>query len=282
MFNSSTLGIVLGIGVFLSALLLGQVPIELLIKPESLVLVFGGTLSALLVTYPPRLFWKTLRGLGADRSWLNIPESEFIQYVRDVAQFIRTEGALSLQSHLQNIQHPLLHKGLLMVVDNAPASEIRHQLEVECDLICQEMVDAAQILESAGGVAPTMGIIGTIIGLIHVVQSFHDPVELGHGVAGAFSATLYGISFANLLLLPLAEKIRNSSKSRYFQLQLMIEGIEGISQREHPRLLEERLSIFLRDTQHIDIHHDEGENLYPTDRVDSSHDESAERVVNYP
>jgi chemotaxis protein MotA len=130
------------------------------------------------------------------------------------------------------------------VLDNRTEKFIRESLSTEIEVIYREDMNHARIFETAGGYAPTMGIIGAVIGLICVVQSFQDPSQLGKGVASSFSATLYGVALANLFLLPLAGKLRQRAREDWFIRTLLLEAILSVRLGEHPLLVEERLNAF--------------------------------------
>ena len=186
---STIAGLVVGFLILIAALILGHVPIATLLSPEAILVVFGGTVTATLVSFDQRMLknaWNAL--LGAFQSE-RMGTVEYVNYVMDVARFVRGEGILALQAILPGIELPYLRKGLTLVIDNRPEQFIRESLTTEAEVTYRQQLDNARVFETAGGLSPTMGIIGAVIGLIYVVQSFNDPQTLGRGVASAFSAT---------------------------------------------------------------------------------------------
>jgi chemotaxis protein MotA len=238
-------GLVLGAVILVACLILGQVPLKVLLKPEALLIVFGGTFTAVLVSFSGRTLDEAFQ--AAIRCFYRVPytTAQCVDYLTEIAAFARTQGLLPLQSMIQNIEIPFLRKGLGLLVDNRPELFVRESLGAEVEMEYRQAMDYARVFEVAGGYAPTMGIIGAVIGLIHVVETFHDPVALGQGVAGAFSATLYGVAISNLFLLPMAGKLRQRARDDWFQKNLILEGLMSIRVGEHPVLLNEKLSAFM-------------------------------------
>lgn len=241
-------GLILSALVFLGALLLAQVPPQTLLNPEGILIVFGGTITAVLVSYP----YKTLLGslqaftqsfqphLGSLR--------EDIEDITEMAVFVRKRGILAMTPLIQAIQTPFLKKGISMLVDSVPETTLRDSLATEIEVAYREAMDYARVFESAGGFAPTMGIIGAIIGLIQVVNSFNDPTQLGHGIASAFCATLYGVALSNLFLLPVASKLRQHAREEWFRQTLILQGILSIKTEEHPMILGDKLKAYLKES----------------------------------
>ena len=135
------------------------------------------------------------------------------------------------------------------MLDTRSEKFIRDSLSTELEVSYRESLDHARVFEAAGGFAPTMGIIGAVIGLIYIVQSFNDPSQLGKGVANAFSATLYGVAIANLFLLPLAGKLRQTAKDEWFMRTLLLEAVLSIHSGEHPMIIEERLNAVVATSE---------------------------------
>lgn len=233
-----------------AGLLLGGVSFGILLSPEALLIVFGGTLTATMVSFTPALLKQASAAIGqcfqrTDFSHAHMTAQQAIDYVLEVAHFVRAEGPLALQPLLAEIEIPFLRKGLMMVMDNRPESVIRHHMTTDIEVAYREQLDVARVFETAGGFAPTMGIIGAVIGLISVVQSFENPSDLGQGVASAFCATLYGLALSNLLLLPLAGKLRHRAREESFIKTILTDGVLSIANREHPFMLAEKLEAYL-------------------------------------
>lgn len=242
---STLAGLVLGLVILVLALILGHVPLNTLLNPEALLIVFGGTLTATMVSFHSQTLRSALTALmgGSAESRLNTKDT--VHYVLDVVGFVRDEGILALQPIIDSIEIPFFRKGLQLVLDNRSEKFIRDSLSTEIEVCYRESLDHARVYETAGGFAPTMGIIGAVIGLIHIVQASQNPTMLGQGVASAFSATLYGVAFSNLFLLPVAGKLRQRARDEWFMLTLLLEAILSIRSGEHPMIIEERLKAFM-------------------------------------
>lgn len=242
--RSTVMGIGLGLLALGLALALGQVPLGTLLNPEALVIVFGGTAAATLAGNDMKTLRRALSALGNRSPETTMPLPDTINYVMDVVTFIRDEGILALQPVINSIEIPFFKKGLQLTLDNRNEKFIRESLSTEIEVNYRDQLSYARVFESAGGFAPTMGIIGAVIGLIYIVQTFNDPAHLGKGVASAFSATLYGLALSNLFLLPLAGKLRQRARDEWFLRTLLLEAVLSIRSGEHPILIRERLNAF--------------------------------------
>ncbi len=243
-------GLILGLIILVAALLLGHVPLSTLLNPEALLIVFGGTLTATMVSFHTQTLKNALQALKSENKTSRLNTKETIHYVMDVVGFVRDEGILALQPILDSIEIPFFRKGLQLVLDNRSEKFVRDSLSTEIEVCYREGLDQARVYETAGGFAPTMGIIGAVIGLIFIVQTSQDPSKLGQGVASAFSATLYGVAFSNLFLLPIAGKLRQQARDEWFTLTLLLEAVLSIRSGEHPMIIEERLNAFLSGSAH--------------------------------
>jgi chemotaxis protein MotA len=217
-----------------------------LLQPTAALIVFGGTIGATVFSFPlsdlkqvPRL----LR-VGLFRT---IPEpTDTIELIVSLADEARREGLLYLENRLGEIDDPFLRKGIQLVVDGTDPDLVRSILEAELYAIQERHSVGAGIFEAAGGYAPTMGIIGTVMGLVHVLSSIESPETLGPAIGMAFIATLYGVASANVFWLPLAAKLQNLSKKEMLLRQLMLEGIVSLQAGYNPILIRERLTAFLK------------------------------------
>lgn len=219
--------------------------ISALVNGPAALIVFGGTLGAALLQTPISHFKRGLQLLG----WAFFPPvtdmQRGINSIVGWSMVARKDGLLGLESVAEAEPDPYARKGLQLLVDGAEPENIRSVLEV--DFYTQEDRDlqAAKIYESMGGYAPTVGIIGAVMGLIHVMGNLADPSQLGTGIAVAFVATIYGVAVANLILLPLAGKIKTVvlRQSRY--REMILEGLLSIADGENPRSIELKLQGFL-------------------------------------
>ncbi|WP_230874597.1 flagellar motor protein [Methylomonas sp. LL1] len=216
-----------------------------LMNLHAFVIVVGGTLGATLLQFPPKVFLRGLRIVV----WIVKPEKLMLNKQIDKivrwSTMARKEGLLGLETVIDGEKDSFAKKGLQLLVDGNEPEVIRDCMEVE--LSTKEHLDlqAAKVFDAMGGYSPTIGIIGAVIGLIHVMQNLAKPELLGSGIATAFVATIYGVGLANLLFIPIANKL----KAHIFQAtqarEMIVEGISSIAEGENPRNIELKLSGFL-------------------------------------
>jgi chemotaxis protein MotA len=243
--RSSLMGVLLGLCIVTAALLLGGVPIKTLLNTEAILVVFGGTFSALLTHFSFEDIRRAFRFSLSPNTDLPLKETDLVDYMTDAASFIRAQGVIAVQSVLDEIDIPFLQSGFQMVIDNISPEQIQHQLGTEMEMSYRDELKYARVLDAAGGVAPTMGIIGAVVGLIQIMTKFHSPNEMGLGVASAFIATLYGVGVANLILLPLAGKMKEIAKHHWVLKSMMLEGILCIRDGQHPVIIREKLEAYI-------------------------------------
>jgi chemotaxis protein MotA len=209
------------------------------------VIVLGGTLGAVMVTTPgPTL----LRALGRLRYVFFEPRlspSAVIDEVIQLGNRARRNGIVSLETGLENIADPFFRKALSLGVDGTDLENLRRTMELELDLEAQRGAAEAKVYEAAGGYAPTIGIIGAVLGLIQVMKNLEDIEAVGHGIAVAFVATVYGVASANLWFLPAAAKLRSRTESAIQIRELMLEGVCSIVQGLHPKVIERKLEAYV-------------------------------------
>jgi len=168
-----------------------------------------------------------------------------IKLILDLANISRKQGLLALEGKLKDIKDPFIKKGIQLIVDGTDPKAVHEILEIEVEHHEEQGVHAAKVWEAAGGYAPCVGIIGAVLGLIHVMENLADPSALGGGIAVAFVATVYGVGLANLFFLPLANKIKFKLKEEAGSRNIIIMGLVGLAQGENPRLLQEKLESYL-------------------------------------
>jgi chemotaxis protein MotA len=235
-------GILLALGALLVAMLLeGTSPLAVVLLPAML-LVFGATAGVTIagsMTADIRKVGSWFRlAFAADRG----PHTqELIAQLVELATKARKEGMLPLENHAQKVRDPFLRRGLQMAIDGVPLEQLRGVMEAEIAVQRAEDRVAARFFTRLGGYAPTIGIIGTVVGLIHVLGTLDDPEVLGPLVAAAFVATLWGVLSANFFWLPLAAKITRTSELRARQRELLVEGVAAITEGSPPRLIRQRL-----------------------------------------
>lgn len=238
-------GLGLGLAILVVSLLVGGVPAQTILQPEALLIVIGGTFTSLLINFSAPQIQQALGALGKAFREEDLSSYDVVDYLSDAAVYIRTKGLLAVQPLLAHVDIPYLQKGLQMIVDNQPLEHIRAQLTTEMEVQYQNDLQTANVYEAAGGFAPTMGIIGAIIGLVQVMGVLTSPEQLGSGVASAFIATLYGVGSANLFFLPIAGKLKQKAKNEWFLKSIMLNGLVAIRAGENPTLLREKLESFL-------------------------------------
>ena len=208
-------------------------------------LVFGGTLSAVCIGNPSSALLRSLhrcRGLFRRRT---DGRRELAEQIMHFATLARRLGISSIETEAEALENGLLRRALLLIVDGVAAQEVRRQMEIEI-LAAEEQTDAdARIFEQAGGYAPTIGIIGAVIGLIQVMTQLSNVDAVGRGIASAFTATLYGVALANLILLPIGARIRARAKSVIGESELILEGVTALGEGLSLRLVRTRLEPFL-------------------------------------
>lgn len=242
------IGIVLGLAAIVGGQVLEGGSIHAIMQGTSAIIVFGGTLGAVLVHYPMstvRLAFK-----NAKKVFLNprIQPRNVISQIMNMSAVARKDGLLALESTLDDINDNFLRKGLQLVVDGTEPRYTREVLEIEIAYYEEYNNSSAKVFESAGAYAPTIGIIGAVLGLIHVMENLAEPEKLGAGIAVAFVATVYGVASANLFWLPVAGKLRLKLREEVIMSEMVMEGMVALSDGENPRMVEEKLTGFLRES----------------------------------
>ena len=209
------------------------------------ILVFGGTFGVIVVSQPIAIVLKIPKLLAIA---LRNPKHDIDALVTrlvDLAEKARREGLLSLEEEAAQMDDPFLKKGLMLVIDGTDPEQVREILEIEIDGMEGRHAAGYKLFQEGGGYAPTIGIIGTVLGLVQVLSSLDDPSGLGPAIAVAFLATLYGVGSANLYYLPIAGNLKLKSEAEVEIRGIAVEGILAIQAGENPRIVEERLVGFL-------------------------------------
>jgi len=238
---NSIIGIVIAlVAVFGGQALEGGNPGSL-IQFTAFAMVLGGTLGAVLLQSPVRQF---VLGMKMSR-WVFVPPlldaAALVEHIAVWSAAARKEGFLSLDLHIEGIDDPFVKKGLQLVVDGTEPLVLKRVLEVEIDTFDELHRQGAKVWEAAGGYAPTIGILGAVMGLIQVMENLSDPAHLGAGIAVAFVATIYGVGLANLAFLPIANKLKTLIARQVLMREMLVDGLVGIAKGENPRLIAGRL-----------------------------------------
>jgi chemotaxis protein MotA len=238
-------GLVLAIGGILLGLLLEGGNLGQVLQPTAAMIVFGGTLGAILIQYPLPVVLRAFRRLAQVFVEPEQDAQSAVEILVKYARKARHEGIISLDRELANIQDPFLRRALMLAVDGTDPEELRKIMVLELDNTEEQEEKIPQLFESAGGFSPTIGIIGAVLGLIQVMQHLDRIDEVGKGIAVAFVATLYGVGTANLILLPCAGKLKLRIRDEQIIREMTLEGVISILEGMNPRMLEAKLLGFL-------------------------------------
>jgi chemotaxis protein MotA len=245
--KASVIGIFLGIAAILGGNLLEGGSISSIVQGSAALIVFGGTIGATFLSFSLKdimMSAQMLKSVFIEEKQL--PDDHLI--IRDMVDFAakaRQRGILSLDSEMNTIGYGFFRRALRLVIDGIDPNILLSSLEQENRTFEEERGRAAKVFEAAGGYAPTIGIIGAVLGLIHVMENLSDPAKLGSGIAVAFVATVYGVASANLLFLPIAKKMINNIKREIFLREMIIDGVLSIQAGRSPYYLREHLSSYL-------------------------------------
>jgi chemotaxis protein MotA len=243
------LATIIGILIALAALLGGNIleggHASALLNLPAAIIVFGGTIGATMICF-------SLQDVKNFPNWLKVAFQEkqtdahkMIRTIVDLADMARREGILKLESVVETIDSDFLRQGISLVIDGTDYEVTKSILETEVEFMRERHHTGAKFFDAAGGFAPTMGIIGTVMGLVHVLGSLEDTANLGSAIAVAFIATLYGVFSANVIWLPIGAKLKARSKQEAIAREIIIEGVLAIQAGESPRIIEDRLKSFL-------------------------------------
>ncbi len=238
------IGIVLSFGLVVSAILTGSSLMVFMSAPSALI-VIGGTLGAAMVNYP---LGHVLGVVGVIKHTFfstMTPAGEVIVQFMEYGNRARREGILSLEPVIKEIDNDYLRKGLQLTVDGLEPAAIQEILETENIFLSQRHETGADLVAVLGTLAPAMGMIGTVIGLVQMLQTMSDPSSIGPAMAVALLTTLYGAVLSNLVLNPMAGKLKNRHKEELLQREMIMEGILSISKGENPRIMEEKLNSYI-------------------------------------
>lgn len=240
---------IIGILVSISAILGGQFleggHIASLMQVTAFIIVMGGTFGACMLQFSLTVFLEGVKMLR----WVFMPPAisleGVIDHVTSWGQTARRGGLLSLEPLMAELNDPYMRKGLQLLVDGAEPEKLREALEVDMYAYDEHYRMAAKVWEAAGGYAPTIGILGAVMGLIHVMENLSDPSKLGSGIAVAFVATIYGVGSANLVFLPISNKLKSIIGREMVKREMVMEGLVGIANGENPRIIETKLRGYI-------------------------------------
>jgi chemotaxis protein MotA len=230
----------IAVGLYLDGGKLGQ-----LLQPTAALIVFGGTLGAVMVQFPFSVVMQAVGQLKAVFIGRKDPAAQLIEDLTRYSVGARRHGLMSLDTELELMQDPFLRKAMTLAVDGTHSPELRKRMEFEMDNEADREDLIPKVFEAAGGYAPTIGIIGAVIGLIQVMQRLENINEVGKGIAVAFVATIYGVGSANILFLPLAGRIKILMRRKQVLRDLVLDGVISIVDKVNPRVFEAKFATYL-------------------------------------
>jgi chemotaxis protein MotA len=243
-------GSVAGLGLALAGILIGQVweggQIGSLLQPAAFLIVVMGTFGAVLLQSGIPNFIRAMK--MAKRVFFPLSDN-YAAIGHEIGTWsatARREGLLSLERYLERVRDPFVEKGLRLVIDGIDPFKLREILDIEISAYETQQRLAVKVWESAGGYAPTIGILGAVLGLIHVMENLTDPSRLGSGIAVAFVATIYGVGLANLVFLPIGNKLKMIVNQDVTKRERLADALIGIAAGENPRLISERSTVHLK------------------------------------
>ncbi|MDI6603752.1 MAG: flagellar motor protein [Thermoanaerobacteraceae bacterium] len=249
---ATLLGIIIGVGSVIFGFIIEGGTLGSLITVSAALIVFGGTIGATMVSYSMKDMLKLPRLIAVAFKEEKEHHNEIIKYFVYLSQKARSEGLLSLEQEINSEEmknfDPILKECIEFVVDGADIELIKTTMENKIYVEDHAQKMDAEIFEAAGGYAPTMGIIGTVTGLVHVLGNLSEPDKLGPAIAAAFIATLYGISSANLFWLPIGQKLKNRANKKRTEREIILEGSLSLQVGENPKILEKKLRTFVTDS----------------------------------
>jgi chemotaxis protein MotA len=241
----SIFGLLIAFGGIIGGSMLEGGSVALLLQGASLLIVLGGTLGAVMVQNPYKIF---SMGLVMGKWVFVAPRTSHQKMVYQLTAWcnvVRREGVLKLEDQIDEITDPFMRKGLQLLVDGSTAEKIRNVLEVDLRTFEQQSFQAARVWESAAGYSPTIGIMGAVLGLVHVMQTLSEPSKLGAGIAVAFISTLYGVGLANLVFLPIAGKLKLIILRQVNLREMYIDGLMMIASGDNSRYVENKLQGYI-------------------------------------
>ena len=238
-------GVLLAIAGIIAGLWMEGGNIGQVLQPTAALIVFGGTLGAVLLQFPlttvAAAFQRMTHVFAAPRKH----NGELIRLLIAFANKARRNGVVSLDADLQTIEDAFLRQAVMLAVDGTEPTDLRKIMQVSLDSTTEQEERLPAVFESAGGFSPTIGILGAVLGLIQMMQHLDNIQEVGRGIAVAFVATIYGVGIANLFFIPMAGKMRLRIREDYLRREMMLEGVISILEGINPRMLEVKLTGFL-------------------------------------
>lgn len=238
-------------GLILGAVVVGWAHVSMggtllmFLQPEALLIVFGGTAAALLVSFPGQALTGAATGVNDLMNRRPVPLETMVPAFINLARKAKKHGLAAVERDIDDTQDAFLARALSLSIAGLSAQVVREALEIDTRVLAEREEERAQVLEAAAGYAPTLGIVGAVLGLMRVMQQFSSTSGLGSGIAAAFVATIFGVGAANLVFLPLATRLRARARQDQLRRDLVIDGVLAIRDGASPGVLEERLAGYL-------------------------------------
>jgi chemotaxis protein MotA len=240
-------GLAVALGGIISGFLIEGGQVLHLLQLTAALIVFGGTLGAVMVTTPLGVLKRAARALISVFMEKQLSPADIIEEIIGYATKARKNGIVSLEQEAEKVQDPFLRKALNLAVDGTDLQEIRKMMELEMEIEEHRAEAEAKVFEAAGGYSPTVGIIGAVLGLIQVMKSLSNIEKVGEGIAVAFVATIYGVGSANIIFIPSAGKIRARTQASMQMKELILEGVAGIVEGLNPKLIRTKLEAYAQE-----------------------------------
>jgi chemotaxis protein MotA len=243
---ATIIGLVLGFGAIIGGQVMEGGHVSAIVQPTAALIIAGGTIGATFVSFPLK---SLIQAAKAVKKVFFPPQTNHESIIKDIIGYAakaRKNGLISLEQESQNIKDAFIKKGISLVVDGIDPQKLRETMETELAAFEEHNKSSVEVFEAAGGYAPTIGIIGAVLGLIHVMENLSDSSKLGAGIAVAFVATIYGLMTANLVCLPMGTKLKHRLKEEIQIKQMIIEGLIAIQNGENPHFIEQRLRSYLQ------------------------------------
>ena len=217
-----------------------------LVQPAALLIVISGTFGAVILQTRPKNFMAGIKMLPLV---FTIPKDDRLvlsKRINEWSAYARKEGLFMLEGYMNREKEPFIKKGLQLMIDGTAPEKIREIIAIDMHFYEIDLRDSAKIWSAAGGYAPTVGILGAVLGLIHVMENLSDPSRLGGGIAVAFVATIYGVGLANLVFLPISNKLKSIIQFDLMRREMLLNAFVSIAKGDHPKVVEERLISYMR------------------------------------
>lgn len=242
---ATIIGLVMGFGAIFGGAVIEGVHISALIQPTAALIVLGGTFGACFVSFPLPTIIGAIKNIRIVFLPAKVDHDQVVKDIINYATKARRNGLISLEQEAQSVRDPFIKKGISLVVDGIDPQKLRETLEADIMAYEDHTKHSAEFYEAAGGYSPTIGIVGAVLGLIHVMANLSDTSKLGGGIAVAFVATIYGLMVANIVCIPIGTKIKIRMKEEVLRRVMILEGLIAIQNGENPHFIEQKLMAYV-------------------------------------